>query len=87
VINWGTREAVAKATGQTTYKENIAERVLRRVANLNDENSFLTRLLIRYRGSEESSARIRTLERKIERTERLLLTIKVKNVSLFSYIF
>uniref|UniRef100_A0A1I8BEZ9 chitin synthase n=1 Tax=Meloidogyne hapla TaxID=6305 RepID=A0A1I8BEZ9_MELHA len=79
VINWGTREAVAKATGQTTYKENIAERVLRRVANLNDENSFLTRLLIRFRGSEESSARIRTLERKIERTERLLLTIKETN--------
>nr|CAD2169478.1 unnamed protein product [Meloidogyne enterolobii] len=82
VINWGTREAVAKATGQTTYKENIAERVLRRVANLNDENSFLTRLLIRYRGSEESSARIRTLERKIERTERLLLTIKDSNTSM-----
>ncbi|KAF7637162.1 hypothetical protein Mgra_00003333 [Meloidogyne graminicola] len=82
VINWGTREAVAKATGQSTYKENVAERILRRVANLNDENSFLTRLLIRFRGSEESSARIRTLERKIERTERLLLTLKESNTSL-----
>ena len=77
VINWGTREAVAKATGQASYRENIAERVLRRVANLNDENSFLTRLLIRCRGNAESSEKLRTLERKIERTERLLLSLQV----------
>jgi hypothetical protein len=81
VINWGTREAVAKAIGQSSsYRENIAERVLRRVANLNDENSFLTRLLIRFHGNGESSEKIRTLERKIERTERLLLSLKVGEI-------
>uniref|UniRef100_A0A183BVS4 Chitin synthase n=1 Tax=Globodera pallida TaxID=36090 RepID=A0A183BVS4_GLOPA len=79
VINWGTREAVAKATGQATFRENIAERVLRRVANLNDDNSFLTRFLTRVRNGEESSEKIRTLERKFERTERLLMSIKELN--------
>ncbi|KAL3115596.1 hypothetical protein niasHT_014273 [Heterodera trifolii] len=76
VINWGTREAVAKATGQATFRENIAERVLRRVANLNDDNSFLTRFLTRVRSGEEPSEKIRTLERKFERTERLLMSMK-----------
>uniref|UniRef100_A0A914GT57 chitin synthase n=1 Tax=Globodera rostochiensis TaxID=31243 RepID=A0A914GT57_GLORO len=60
-------------------EENIAERVLRRVANLNDDNSFLTRFLTRVRNGEESSEKIRTLERKFERTERLLMSIKELN--------
>jgi len=81
VINWGTREAVAKATGKTSYKENVAERLLRRVANLNDHSSFLARFLLRFRQKDQSSEKIRTLERKFEATERILHSIKEANSS------
>jgi chitin synthase len=77
VINWGTREAVAKAIGKATHQQSIAEKLFRRIFDINDQNSFLSRILTKRHGSEKSSEKIRNLEEKIERTERLLLSMNV----------
>src|SRR3569833_1927121 len=44
VINWGTREAVAKAIGQPVDKESRVENWLRRLG-VGDENSLFYRVL------------------------------------------
>lgn len=79
VINWGTREAVAKATGQVSNKESLAEKLLRRVANLQDKNSVLTRFLVRAREKDNAYEKIRILERKCEQTEKILRNLQVKD--------
>lgn len=76
VINWGTREAAAKATGNVTAKETIAEKIICKFANIDDHSSLLARLLVRCTGGVKkesdsaSSIRLRTLERRLERAER-----------------
>jgi hypothetical protein len=80
VINWGTREAVAKAIGRPTSKAGLAERLLRRVANIDDEHSFLARLLLRFRKQDDSGAKIRNLERRFERQERTLRVLYVSGL-------
>lgn len=76
VINWGTREAVAKATGQHVEKENLAERWLRRLG-VADESSLVSRVFFCFRPKEKSNEQIRALERRFERTERTLREIQV----------
>lgn len=78
VINWGTREAADKATGQVSIKESLAEKLLRRVANLQDENSVLTGFLMRAREKDDSYEKIRVLERKCEQTEKILRNLQVQ---------
>lgn len=85
VINWGTREAVAKATGHVSTKESIAEKLLRRVANLQDKNSVLTRFLVRTCDKDDAIEKIRVLERRFERTEKILRNLQAKYY--FSFIF
>ncbi|KAH7726661.1 chitin synthase [Aphelenchoides avenae] len=75
VINWGTREAVAKATGQHVEKENLAERWLRRLG-VADESSLVSRVFFCFRVKEKSNEQIRALERRFERTERTLREIQ-----------
>lgn len=87
VINWGTREAVVKATGQVSSKESLAEKLLRRVANLQDENSVLTRFLVRTREKDDSYEKIRVLERKCEKTEKILRNLQVLFLKCFITFF
>lgn len=76
VINWGTREAVAKAIGRPVDKENRIESWLRKLG-VGDENSLFYRVLPCFRKPQPPSEQMRALERKLERNERLLQTIQV----------
>lgn len=75
VINWGTREAVAKATGKSN-QGSIANRLFRRVTQA-DGNSTLGRFLPQFKGNKASCEKIRALEQRLENTEHILLSIKV----------
>ncbi|KAI6207611.1 Chitin synthase [Aphelenchoides besseyi] len=80
VINWGTREAVAKAIGNQEHHENFLERWLRKLG-AQDENSLISRLLnccskpsLETQIGEHEA--VKALERKFERTERMLAQLK-----------
>jgi len=80
VINWGTREAVAQATGQKIHKENFFERWLRKVG-VGVEDSIFSRLFgccnkpaLEVQISEHEA--VKALERRFERTERTISALK-----------
>lgn len=75
VINWGTREAVAKATGQEVKKEGFMDKVLAKIG-AGKENSTLTTLLssVVKRPKDED---FRELESRLEKTEKILSYLQV----------
>lgn len=76
VINWGTREAATNTTINSTSKETIIEKFFRKFTNIDDNSSFLARLLVRCIGGlsnpneDASISRLRLLERRLERAEK-----------------
>ena len=76
VINWGTREAVAKAIGKPVEKSSGIEQWLRRIG-IGDENSLICRIFPCFRPSVPTpDPTVRVLERKIERTEHMLKALQ-----------
>lgn len=82
VINWGTREAVAQATGTTVHKENWLKKL-----GVEDENSVISRIFVccskpsvDVQISEHEA--IRAMERRFERTERQIANLKGESPTL-----
>jgi chitin synthase len=75
VINWGTREAVMKATGKSAQKDNILNRLLKKIG-VYDENSVMSRLFSCCIKLVEQSEVIKSLERRFEQIEREVAILK-----------
>uniref|UniRef100_A0A914YVZ9 chitin synthase n=1 Tax=Panagrolaimus superbus TaxID=310955 RepID=A0A914YVZ9_9BILA len=84
VINWGTREAVAKATGKAAASDKVGEKWVKRFG-FDNEDSVIYRMLPCLRPPQPSSENVRALERKMERTERLLKTLQKDNDNTNAY--
>lgn len=76
VINWGTREAVAKAMGKAPRKESGLEKLLRSLGVGEDGSAFSRAFSFCFQSQKDfrygDSEVVRRLERRLERSERLI---------------
>ncbi|CAD5220126.1 unnamed protein product [Bursaphelenchus okinawaensis] len=82
VINWGTREAVNKAMGKETKSAGFLEGVLKKLG-IGEEDSTFTKLMSSYTQSKSSDT-IKQLEERLEKTERMLSSVKDGDLSVRS---
>ncbi|KAI1715265.1 chitin synthase domain-containing protein [Ditylenchus destructor] len=76
VINWGTREAIAKATGRVNTKEGITQRLWKRVRDPNYHSSTIARFLTKHGDNEDSSVGMRDLEKGYEQTDQTIRSLQ-----------
>lgn len=77
MINWGTREAVAKAIGRTVEKETRVKKWLRSLG-VGGESSLWCYIFPCFKQREASSnAQLSELQRKLEEHDKMLQTIQV----------